>query len=168
MRAIDAWCGALAIGATALAAPSAYPTPVAGAASSEHAAAQTVSAQDSPVRLLLPRGIVTTAMPAAAISRTDGLPAVLVDGRSYRLTVHVGVAGGQPATPARVLLVGADRAVCVTDRLPAGAVSTLRCTFVPTHLGERGLRIEVLVGSAQSSQVVAPFDHCVVRTTSPE
>ena len=80
---------------------------------------------------------------AVGVSDSSG---VLVNGRSYRLTVHVGVAGGQPPTPARVLLVGADRAVCVTDRLPAGAVSTLRCTVAPTELGERGLRIQVLVG----------------------
>ena len=48
------------------------------------------------------------------------------------------------------------------------AISTLRCTFVPTELGERGLRIQVLVGAAQGSHVDVTFDHRVVRTASPE
>ena len=164
MRAFQAWCGAVAIGVSALAASSAYPTPAAQASSSGH----TVSAQRPPGRATPLHGYLSTAMPVAAVSATDGLPVVLVDGRSYRLTVHLGVAAGQPPTEARVLLIGADHSVCVTARLPSGAISALHCTFVPAEVGRSSLQVRVLVEASHGGQVAATFDHVVVRTTSPE
>ena len=163
MRAFQAWCGAVVIGVSALAASSAYPSP-AHASSPRH----TMPAQRPPGRTTPLHGNLSTAMPAAAISATDGLPVVLVDGRSYRLTVHVGVAAGQPTTEAHVLLIGADRSVCVTEWLPSGAISALHCTFVPAVVGRSGLQVRVLVEAAHGGEVVAMFDHVVVRTASLE
>jgi hypothetical protein len=164
VRAFQAWCGAVAIGVSALAVSSTYLSPAAEASSRGHA----VSAQRPPGRTTPLYKDLSTAMPAAAISATDGLPVVLVDGRSYRLTVHAGVAAGQPTTEAHMLIIGADRSVSVTEWLPSGAISPLQCTFVPAEVGRSGLQVRVLVEAAHGGEVVATFDHVVVRTASPE
>lgn len=180
MRAIHAWLGATTMGASVLVASSAYMT--SGAQASP--AASAAIALRAPGKLPLPGrtasdpGNIGAEMPAAAISATDGLPTVLVNGRSYRLTVYVGVAAGQPKTYAQILVNGRVRSVCLTQQAPSGAISTLHCSFVAreslasaanaaTAAGRTGLRIEMLVGAAHSSQVLATFDHVVVRTASP-
>lgn len=165
MRAFELWRGAVAMGLSALAVSSAYVSPATQASSAWHPA----SAQRPPVGATTINGSLGAAMPAAAISATDGLPAVLVSGRSYGLTVHVGVAAGQPTTEAHVLLAGADRSVCVTKRLlRSGAISTLHCTFLTVGTGPSGVQVRVLVEAAHGGRVVATFHHVVVRTASPE
>ena len=162
MRAIHAWCGAIAIGASVLAASSAYAGTPAQASSPRHA----VPSQHPQRKTPPPVVNLRAAMPPGAISPTDGLPTVLVDGRSYRLTVHVGIAGGQPTTDAEVLLIGAGSSVCLSQRLPPGVISTLRCTFVAGAAGELGLQVKVLVGAAHSTQILATFYHPVVSMAS--
>jgi hypothetical protein len=164
VRVSQAWYCAVAIGVAVLAASSAYPTAAAEASPLAHA----VPAQRLPAKTITLHGNLAASMPAAAISPADGLPATLLDGRSYRLTVHVGVAGGEPTTDAEVLLSGADRSVCLTERLPSGAISALHCTFVTDAMGRLGLVVKVLVRVADGGQVVATFDHLVVKTVSPE
>ena len=164
MRAIQAWSGVVAIGASVLAVSSEYPTPVAQASSPAH----TVSAQPPPETALTIYGNLGATMPAASISATDGLPDSLLAGRYYRVTVHVGVAGGQPPTKAELFIVGADHSACVTESVPSGAISALHCTFMPAAVGRTGLQVKVLVGTSRDRQIVATFDHVVVRTASPE
>ena len=115
-----------------------------------------------------PKGNLGATMPAAAISSSDSLPVSLHRGRRYELVIHVGVAGGQPRTGITVALTGADRAVCLARMIPAGAITTLRCAFVPTHVGAVGLRVNVLVVAGNHVPVIAIFDHPVVATGSSE
>jgi hypothetical protein len=172
VRAVHAWIGAAAMGASVLAASSAYLTTVAEASPAGPAFIAQRPPGKPPPRL---NGNIDAGMPAAAISATDGLPPVLVNGRSYRLTVHVGVAAGQPNTDAELLINGVVNSVCLTQPVPSGAISTLHCSFVASAasvasaaVGRTGLQIKVLVGAAHGGQVVATFDHVVVRTASPE
>jgi hypothetical protein len=67
-----------------------------------------------------------------------------------------------------MLIIGADRSVSVTEWLPSGAISALQCTSVPAEVGRSGLQVRVLVEAAHGGEVVATFDHVVVRTASPE
>jgi hypothetical protein len=170
VRPIHGWLGAAAVGVSVLAASSAYVTPAAQASSAGHAvlAQRAQGKAKPPAKTATLPGNTDAAMPAAAISSTDGLPAVLVNGHSYRLTVHVGVAAGQPTTDAELLVSGGAHPVCLTQRLRSGAISTLHCTFVAVAVGRTDLQIKVLVGAARGGQLVATFCHVVVRTTSPE
>jgi hypothetical protein len=162
MRRMQAWSGAAALGVAVLAVPSSYSTPTALASSSAHG----VAAQVTPKAKTASLGNVRAGMPAAAISSTDGLPAALVANRSYRLTVYLGVAGGQPTTDAAVFLAGADRSACATAHLPSGAITALHCTFVPVDVGRLGLRVKVVVGAGPARQLVANFVHPVTGAAS--
>jgi hypothetical protein len=131
---------------------------------------QTSSAPDRVTTPLtsVPTGNIGAIVPTALVSPLDGLPAVLLRGNYYQLTVHVWVAGRQPKTFATIALAGADRSSCVAKTVPAGTIATLRCAVVPTRIGVTGLRVSVLVAAANGVPLVATFDHAVVATGSSE